>query len=163
MECHGKGELKNYTEFTAGRYTELKTNRKINIIYPEVVGDWLPAWVVSTIEAMKYISKRDMYFFFLTGKIRDGSKKSKPEIKEGFNGFFLHPNHIFIIAPKKEYSYLTRANPDTGICSTLFALGKVIWHEIYHFKSDRGKKFPSKGDLHKVSEIFWDRREREVA
>lgn len=155
--CQGEGQISDSTVLELDTYLEAGTKRRIHILYPKGIGDWVPSWVISVIEGMNYTSYRDMYFIMVIGRMFKAGLPGGAEVIGGFNGFFLPPNHIFVTAGPRVYGYLKRANPETRICDTLVAFGEILWHEIFHFKRDRGMEFPVDEDLRRIAGIFWDR------
>ena len=142
VECGGIGTLDELMPF---HYTRTLDN-KITILHPSNF-----KWIIDLVYSVKkytYKGKKPINFIFLVTELvgDDGI----------IGGITLNKTRdtIIIGIRPKAYKNLIQSKPYKNISDTLKVLIEVIYHELYHFKYERGNSEASEDDIKKIHEIM---------
>lgn len=152
-KCYGKGALHDISNYTSVN-VDFENNKSFDMIFPVAFEHWFTTWITAVFLRSRYRGKRNIQFIYIIGDVLNNGHQ-----KQGIVGmYFVNDDMLFFVMSKKFAGYLKLAKPDTGICEHLRSLAKITWHEIHHFRKNKGSPFLNDREFADIADLFWEIR-----
>ena len=154
MMCGGKGKLDDSTPYLHIR-AYINYIERADLIYPEEI-PWFYNLVQSVIVHSYKRGKRIVPIVIIVSHLKDKDIQISGITTIG------GPGTIYIMITPEYLGWLKQSRPHICLSKSVRALIEVVYHELYHFKHDRGKQNAEEKDIKSIFFLFRELLEERI-